>query len=455
MTTEVAEVTVRSDSTHESEMIIEEARQLQQRHRRRRWAVVVAVAFIIGAALVVASGGGRNPSRSLPVKSSPHHHSSGTTSYNAAAGILGGQYVQSVQQVGGQTSWVFTLNVVAQSNGGQGIEWTNNGGRTWRDATPNGYNRFEGDRFIERLFALTPTRAWIVVGPVEPKRTTSETVLTTENAGRSWSRVGSLPLLGCSLEFLSARFGVCASAPGASNSAPVKLAVTSDGGRTWTTTFDNFAGFANGPPGSGDNGLPYECDKTFTLTAPSTVWAQGWCNATNAFLYRSTDSGRHWTLASAIQPSPIVEGGAEFTGPVVLSGRSGAVAFEEGRFSLVYVTHNGGASFTPVYAPGPERPWTIDIVSAKVWRLTFRNLILGTDNGGRSWFNLPSNAFASPAIRRSQRWGTGAPNSMDFTSSSFGWMTWLNGNGQDLTVTHNNGQTWKSVHVPGTAKQPD
>jgi photosystem II stability/assembly factor-like uncharacterized protein len=455
MTVKVTEAAVQSDSTHQAEMLIEEARQLQQRHRRRRWAVIVAVALIIAAALVVAAGGGRNPTHSLTVNSSRHRRSSGTTTYNAAAGIPGGQHVESVQQVGGQTSWVFTLNVVAQSNGGQGIEWTNDGGRTWRDATPNGYNRFEGDRSIASLFALTPTRAWIVVAPVEPKRSTSETVLTTENAGRSWSRLGSLPLLDCSLEFLSARFGVCTSAPGASDAAPLKLAVTSDGGRTWTTTFDNVAGFANGPPGAGDNGLPYECDKTFTLTAPSTVWAEGWCNATNAFLYRSTDSGRHWTLVSTVQPSPIVEGGAEFTGPVVLSGRNGAVAFEEGHFSLVYVSHNGGTSFTPVYPPGPKRPWTIDIVSAKVWRLTFRNHILGTDDGGRSWFNLPSNAFASPAIQRAQRWGTGAPDSMAFTSSSFGWMTWFDGNGEDLMVTRNNGQTWKRVAVPGTEKQRD
>lgn len=369
--------------------------------------------------------------------------------------IPGGQFVESLWPVGGQTSWVFTLNVVAASDGGQGIELTNNGGRTWRDVTPTGFSRFQGNRFIADLFALTPTRAWIVVEPGDPKQSSSEWLLTTDNAGRSWSRVGSLPLFDCSLDFVSARYGVCYSAPGASNSAPLELAATSDGGRKWKTTFDNKAGFANAPPGAGDNGLPYECDKTVELSSPLTVWAEGWCNATIAFLYRSIDGGRHWTLVSTAQPSPIVVGGAEFTGPVVLKGRSGAVAFEEGRFSLVYVSHDGGASFTPVYPPGPERLWTVDIVSPKVWRLTYRNEILETNNGGLSWLKRSSNAFTSPAIRRSQRWSTGAPNSVNFTSSSFAWMTWLNGNGEDLMVTRNDGQTWNRVAVPGTGNKRD
>jgi photosystem II stability/assembly factor-like uncharacterized protein len=451
ITTTTAEPIVHDTSTDPYEMLIKEARRLQRRQRRRRWAVALTLVVAVAAVLVVTAGGGRIPSRGRAIKASRSPASSATNGDNASTLIPSGQFVESVWPVGGQTSWVFTLNVAALAGGGQGIEWTNDGGKTWRDATPAGYSRFAGNRFIGSMFALSGTRAWLLVGPGAPTPSTKVTLLTTDDAGRSWSRVGTIPLAGCSLDFVTPLDGVCTSAPGAMNTAPLELATTSDGGRTWTTTFNNTADYTG--VSTRDGGLPYECDKKFVVTPPSTVWAEGWCNATNAFLYRSTDGGRHWALASAAQPSPLVGGGAEFTGPVVLSGREGAVAFEEGNFSLVYVTRNGGDSFTPVYPPGPERPWTVDIVSPNVWRLTFRNQILGTNDGGASWFGATSNAFASPVIRYSQRWSTGAPNSLNFTSTSFGWMTWSTGNGNDVMVTRNGGRTWRRVAVPGTSTQ--
>jgi photosystem II stability/assembly factor-like uncharacterized protein len=90
-----------------------------------------------------------------------------------------------------------------------------------------------------------------------------------------------------------------------------------------------------------------------------------------------------------------------------------------------------------------------------VWRLSLRNEILGTNNGGASWFKVASNAFESPAIRRSQRWGNGGPNSLTFMSPSFGWMTWSNGNGSGVMVTRNAGRSWRQVAIPGTGTRGD
>jgi photosystem II stability/assembly factor-like uncharacterized protein len=156
--------------------------------------------------------------------------------------------------------------------------------------------------------------------------------------------------------------------------------------------------------------------------------------------------------ALVTQPSPLVGGGSDFFGPVVLSGRQGAVAFGEGGFSLIYVTSDGGQTFTPVYPPGPERPWAVDIVSPTVWRLAMRNEILGTNNAGATWFDVTGNAFALPGIRHSQRWGDGAPSSLNFTSPSFGWLSWFNGNGSIVLATRNGGRTWSQLTVPGTGK---
>ena len=370
---------------------------------------------------------------------------------DAGGAVPGGQAVQSLWPVGGLTSWVYTVNVSALSHGAQGIDWTDNGGRSWRNVTPAGYSYGGGNRFIGDFFALNSTRAWLVVGPVAPRRANSSTLLVTSDAGHRWSPVGSLPLLGCSLKFVTALDGVCSSAPGAMNSAPVEVSATFDGGRTWSTIFDNSAGFSGGS-GARDGGLPFECDKEFSVTAPHTLWAEGWCNYTQTFLYRSVDNGRQWFAANVTPPNPLVGGGSEFIGPVVLSGRRGAVAFAEANFSMIYVTTDGGSTFTPVYPPGPQRPWTIDVESPLIWRLAWRNEILGTNNGGATWISVTGNAFASSAIRYSQRWSNGAPYSLNFTSPSFGWLAWNTGNGDSVLITRDGGRTWSAVAIPGTNK---
>lgn len=432
-----------------AELLIKEAR-LQSRRRRFVNGLVV-MAVLVAMALVITNGGSRSPSRLPTIPASRGPGSAAISGNNAGVAVPGGQAVQSLWPVGGQTSWVYTVNVSALSHGAQGIEWTGNGGRSWRNVTPAGYNYGGGNRFIGDFFALTSTQAWLVVGPVAPGRANSATLLSTSDAGRSWLRVGSLPLSGCSIKFVTVRDGVCTSAPGAMNSAPVEVSATFDGGRTWRRVFDNRAGFSGGS-GASDGGLPFECDKEFSVTSPHTVWAEGWCNATQSFLYRSTDDGRHWVSAIVTPPSPLVGGGSEFVGPVVLSGTRGAVAFEEASFSMIEVTGNAGRTFTPVYPPGPERPWSTDIMSPTTWRLAWRNEILGTNNGGASWFTVSGNAFASYAIRYSQRWSNGAPYTLNFSSSSFGWLTWNTGNGDSVLITRDGGRKWSAVAIPGTNK---
>jgi photosystem II stability/assembly factor-like uncharacterized protein len=438
------------ESPDPTELLIKEARR---RARRRRLTAGVVLLLVFAMALVVAAGRGGSPSHVVSRNTSQASRTAAVSAHSTTLVVPAGQAVQSVWPVGGQTSWVYTVNETALSHGGQGIEWTDNGGQTWRNATPSGYTYAGGNRFIGGFFALTSTRAWLVVGPLSPKSNTSEAILATSNAGRSWSRVGSLPLTVCTLDFSTDSHGVCTSSPGASNAAPLQLAVTTDGGRTWSKVFDNTSGFGGGGANSADGGLPYSCDKRFSLTPPNTVWATGWCNASEAFLYRSTDNGRHWAQASVAPPTPTVGGGSEFIGPVVLSGRQGAAAFMEGNFSLVYVTRDDGKTFTPVYPPGAERPWTIDIVSPSVWRLALRNQILGTNNAGATWFTVTDNAFTLPAVIKSQRWGDGAPYSLNFTSQTVGWMNWGLDSGSGLFVTRNGGRTWSRVAVPGTSKE--
>lgn len=437
------------ESLDPTELLIKEARR--QSRRRRFVNGLVVLAIIAAAVFAITDGGSKSPSR---VPTIPPSRGTGSTTINdnnAGTAVPGGQAVLSLWPVGGEALWVDTVNETALTHGAQGIEWTGNSGRTWRDVTPAGDTYGVGDHFIGDFFALTSTRAWLVVGPLEPGRANRTTLLTTSDAGRRWVPLGSLPWSSCALHFFSPRDGVCTFAPGASNSAPVEVATTFNGGRTWTKVFNNFDGIMGGFP-TKDGGLPFSCDKYFTLTPPRTVWAEGWCDATVSFLYRSSDDGRHWVSANVTPPMPLVGGGSEFVGPVVLSGRRGAVAFQEANFSLIDVTEDGGTTFTPVYPPGPERPWTIDVMSPTTWRLAWRNEILGTNNGGSSWFTIAGDAFTSRSVRYSQRWGDGVPYSLHFTSPTFGWMDWNTGSGYTVMVTRDGGRNWNSVAVPGTQK---
>jgi len=433
----------------DEELLIREARQ---RARRRRWTIGLVILVVIATALVIVGGGKRHPPKATTTQSQPSGRSGVSGGHNAATPvILGGQSVQSMWPFGGETSWAFTMNVTSPTNGAQGIEWTSNGGRTWRDATPAGYSISGGQYSLGDFFALSARRAWVVAGWTTVSPQPRPRLLTTDDAGRTWSTAGTVPSVPCTLSFSSTDFGICASSNGAGGSAPLTLYVTHDGGRSWSKTFDNVAGFADGPF-TADGGLPFMCDKTVSA-ARDVVWAEFWCNASSATLYRSDNAGRTWSAVNLTQPSPVLPGGGEFTGPVVLSGRRGAVAFTEGQSSFVYLTRDGGHSFTLVYLPSAPHPWTVDVVSPTFWRLTYRDQILSTTDAGSSWTGLSDNALSTSAIRRSQRDGSGAPASLNFTTPSFGWMSWFAGNGYILMSTRDGGRTWHQVDVPGTGSR--
>jgi photosystem II stability/assembly factor-like uncharacterized protein len=407
---------------------------------------------VIAAALTILGGGKTSPPRSATLESPAPSESGISGTHNAAApAIARGQSILSLWPVGGTTTWVFTSNLASPTNAGQRVEWTSDGGRTWRDATPSGYSISGGRHSLGDFFAVSAKRAWLVARSTALSHLSSPRLLTTDDGGRTWSVAGTVPSSPCTLIFSSVEFGICDSSNGAGGAAPLALYATHNGGRTWSHTFDNTGGF--GGTSSGDKGLPYPCDKEFSMTAGNVVWAKFWCLASVASLYRSADAGHTWSEVNLTQPSPVLPGGAEFTGPVVLRGQRGAVAFTEGTSSLVYVTRDGGQSFTPVYPPGPVHPWAVDIVSPTVWHIAYRNQILSTNDAGVSWTGLSDDAFSSATIRRSQRYGSGSPATLNFTTSSFGWMSWFAGNGYIVMSTRDGGQTWHEVAVPGTGSR--
>jgi photosystem II stability/assembly factor-like uncharacterized protein len=102
----------------------------------------------------------------------------------------------------------------------------------------------------------------------------------------------------------------------------------------------------------------------------------------------------------------------------VFSGSRGAVAYSYGSYSLVYVSDNSGLSIHPVYPPGRRRAWTVNILSPRQWRLAYKSTILGTNDAGKSWFTVTSNASQDS---KPKQYASLAPD-IEFTTGSRGWL---------------------------------
>jgi photosystem II stability/assembly factor-like uncharacterized protein len=175
------------------------------------------------------------------------------------------------------------------------------------------------------------------------------------------------------------------------------------------------------------------------------------CNGgSGAIIYESLDGGTTWVERDVTPPSSVPEGGGGFMGPPVFDGRNGAIPYGVGHDSLVYVTHNGGQSFVPVYPPGKPQRWTVDIVTPSMWRLTHGKEILATNDAGKSWSTVTSNLVLETDVYVK---GDAPGGTVVFTSKSDGWfLEDPEGLNPRLLRTSDGGRQWRELAVPGTAR---
>jgi len=142
-----------------------------------------------------------------------------------------------------------------------------------------------------------------------------------------------------------------------------------------------------------------------------------------------------------------------FAGQPVLNGRFGAVGYSIGQRigtrTIVYLTTDAGRDWRPVVPPGPAKPWVVDTLTGRSWRLVYGNRILVTDDSGRTWhtirtdhtFQAVSYSFGSPT----------APGVL-FASNNVGWIVQPDPKGSNNTLwrTVDGGRRWHQVPVPGT-----
>jgi photosystem II stability/assembly factor-like uncharacterized protein len=337
------------------------------------------------------------------------------------------------------------MNDEALSGGGQGIELTTDGGQRWTDVTPPNLNVDGGDHWIVNFAAYSATNAVIVVGHLDSG---PQIIEMTQNAGRTWSKVGAMPTPpgDCELQFVNVHDGTCTVLGGAAGSMLIRIFRTDNGGASWRKVYANTtnSSFAHGA-------ISFGCDKNIDFTNAVQGFATYFCNAgSGAIVERSLDGGSKWYVRPVVQPSSIPEGGGGFSGPPVFDGLNGAIPYTVGTLSEVYVTNNGGLTFHPVYPPDQRKRWVEDVASPTMWRLTYGKEILATDNAGKSWFTVESNTV----LQTNDYGSLTAPGGIvRFSTANDGWLTENGGASNSLLLrTTDGGREWRKVVVPGTKK---
>ncbi len=364
---------------------------------------------------------------------------------SASSATLGRQIILTTKIVNGSTIWVDTVSASA-SGDAQGVELTTNGGRSWRDVTPPGLSRTGGDHWIINFAALNARDAWVARGTTVG--TSRGTLLATTDGGATWTPKGPMPEPFCRLQFTSSQDGTCSVLNGAAGSMAVIIYRTSDGGTHWAKIYDDTAEMTGSRTPKGH--MSVACDKSLYFSSASRGWATTFCAIADPIIYRTLDGGRVWNQSAAVAPALNRAYGGGFSGDPAIRGANGAISYAGGKNNevLVYVTHDSGRSFAPVYLPKQFRHWEADVVTPSVWRFATESSILATNDAGATWTTIQSDA---KSVVKPNAAGEPTLTSVQFSTAAKGWMTWTYGSGRTLLLrTIDGGRHWSKVVVPGT-----
>ena len=226
---------------------------------------------------------------------------------------------------------------------------------------------------------------------------TSRPVLyRTVDGGQAWRRLATLPAP-CGVEFVDVLHGWCVEIGAASGSENVDLWRTTDGGSQWALASRTGAGDVNGTP----NAIPFGCDKSVVFTTPTEGWAPLFCAGGTPSLYKSTDAGTTWR-PNPSPPLPRIptDGGAGYGGLVANGSDIGLVTTVQ-RTSAIATSRDDGLTWTTHPLPRPDIQWDTTLVDATHWRLRNNRVLLSTDDAGRHWHTdtLPPFIPASDDMR--------------------------------------------------------
>jgi photosystem II stability/assembly factor-like uncharacterized protein len=404
----------------ETEALFKEAR----RRRRRRWTIAVVCLVVALVATLVGlevSGGGSSepPGKASTGGAARVHAGPGSDSSAGLAGFTP-PAVEVMGQADNQLVWAAGIN---------GLYVTSDGGASWRTVTPpNLANQSVAQRVIT-MEAVGDNDLWLVLydvpglvpyGESQDGSDRGEGIDRSTDGGRTWS-FSTLP--GCvqlcgptALSFVDADHGFAAvsSNQGNPQSPPAMLFATQDGGASWqalATPPDLGAVAMDGP--APDPKLVFTSAQDGWAVSGPTEGPDATTSNPGGVVYRTTDGGTTWSVAPGLPSGSMAL--PTFFGPV------DGVALRDPEppstvKPIVYVTHDGGADWSPVALPaaalatykgGASLAGRFSAVSPTHWFLVNQTKLYATTDGGRHWtVTVGKPAFqASSALFTSDRDG--------------------------------------------------
>ncbi len=321
-----------------------------------------------------------------------------------------------------------TIRMLDQMNGWaltkSSILKTSDGGQTWHDITPPGarLNAQSSGDFMDG------NHAWVAT-----LQNSTATIWRTSDGGTSWQSA-TFTTKQMALDrphFINTQDGWIAAVTGQGMfHEDEEIYQTTNGGQSWT-----MVATTNNPA----SGLPSEGDKTgISFMNTTTGWATADIPADYSWLYKTTDGGKTWHSQPLTAPSGVTNIGEFITTPPVFFGTTGIMPvqiFANNHNGIdLYVTHNGGQSWTPtqfsgintqnVYVVDTQHAWATDTTNSNT------TIVYATSNGGQSWQQVST--LAQPV-------GT-----LSFTDDQNGWVIGATSTPL-LWHTSDGGHNWQSI----------
>jgi len=305
---------------------------------------------------------------------------------------------------------------------------TTDGGLTWLNATPAGVGSVGASA---SSFFQTTNSAWVVIGNADG---TSGTLYHTTDGGSTWA-TAAVPFAGATLQFLDASNGIALAPLGAgAGSEAVALFQSSDGGSTWTQVFINDPTAA----GSSDS-LPLSGTKSGAAFLDSN---HGWVSGAEpmsdfVYLYASADGGHTWAHQDLAMPSGFSGATTNADPPRFFSASDGVlpVALVSNTVGIVfYLSHDGGASWTPTQPVTPTGHYSIiSLTDFFVW--DGGSALFVSHDSGQTWSSISPNINIQDSLAAFQ-----------LVDPMNGWALTIDAsNHSSLYRTADGGHTWTAL----------
>jgi photosystem II stability/assembly factor-like uncharacterized protein len=337
-----------------------------------------------------------------------------------------------INMLDAQHGWAWTMDSRLLS--------TADGGETWIDRTPSGY-QYTGFGFF-----LDAQHAWLPVYLTDSNRFG---LLYTADGGQSWVQYPYGPASG--LHFVNPLDGWAVSPDVGAGNVYFSLSQTSDGGKTWAPIpVKPQLPEPNLPPGTIH--LCNICNDAFFYDPSRMVIVYGDLGSMEPAgavrMEVSFDLGNTWQSMNLPLPQGETDALVAPNQPVFFDDGQGILPIHlikmnsDGSYSeqklLFYATMDGGASWSQLSTLLDSVQWfsSIQVDPSHDIFVICGNSICASHDMARTWQTLSSNLDFAPSENRSV-------SGIDFVNSTTGWALVQENETSSLYQTTDGGQSWK------------